>query len=91
MELLFHDKVIGYIDFLSKEDFWIYGKIFLNKNAQNYIDFFSAIVCEEGFDETKFDSMLLEDKNWSIRIEGKLKGIFLPAIYENGDIAFRYR
>jgi hypothetical protein len=41
------------IDILSKEDFWIYGKIRLNKNGQNYEDFFSAIVCEEGFDETE--------------------------------------
>lgn len=91
MELLFKEKVIGAIDSLSKEDFWTYGKITLNENAGSYTDFFSAVVCEDGFDETKFDRALLEDENWSIRAGGKVKGIFLPAIYENGDIAFRYR
>lgn len=60
MELLFKEKVIGVIDGLSKEDFWMYGKITL-------------------------------DENWSIRAGGKVKGIFLPAIYGNGDIALRYR
>lgn len=34
MDLLFLGNVIGYIDILSKEDFWIYGKIRLNKTVK---------------------------------------------------------
>lgn len=34
MDLLFLGNVISYIDILSKEDFWIYGKIRLNKTVK---------------------------------------------------------
>lgn len=41
MDLLFLGNVIGYIDILSKEDFWIYGKIRLNKTVKT-MQFFLA-------------------------------------------------
>lgn len=91
MELLFQEIVIGYIDNMSKEGFWNYGEFIPNENFKNYIDFFKAIVCEYDFDETKFDNALLEDKNWNVRDNGNIIGIYIPAIYEDGDISFRYR
>jgi hypothetical protein len=47
MDLLFQEKVIGYVDTISKEDFWIYGKSTSNESTYNYMNFFRAIICEE--------------------------------------------
>lgn len=91
MELFFQEVVIGYIDSISKEGFWNYGIFTPNEDFKNYIDFFKAIVCECGFDETEFDNELMKDDNWYIRDNGNKIGISIPAIYEDGDISFRYR
>ena len=48
-------------------------------------------VNEDSFDESKFDSELLDDNNWSVNDNGKIVGIYIPAIYEDGEISFRYR
>ncbi|MDE7204425.1 MAG: hypothetical protein K2O91_21575 [Lachnospiraceae bacterium] len=53
--------------------------------------FFKAIVCEDGFDETQFDRELMKDNNWNVKDNGNMIGIYIPAIYEDGDISFRYR
>lgn len=91
MELLFKKNVIGYIDIIAKENSWIYGVFIQNHNFYNYVDFFKAIVCEDGFDETQFDDELLNDNNWNINDNGDIIGICIPAIYDDGNISFRYR
>ena len=91
MELLFKKNIIGYIDNIFKEDNWIHGVFIQNDNFKNYIEFFKAIVWEAGFDETKFDNELLEDENWSVKDNESIIGIYIPAIYADGDISFRYR
>lgn len=91
MELLFKDNIIGYIKDIYTEDYWIHGLFEKTDKFKNYSEFFKGIVCEDGFDESKFDSELLDDNNWSVNDNGKGAGIYIPAIYEDGDISFRYR
>lgn len=91
MELLFKDNIIGYIKDIYTEDYWIHGLFNKTDKFKNYSEFFLGIVCEDGFDESKFDSELLDDDNWSVNDNGKVVGIYIPAIYEDGDISFRYR
>lgn len=91
MELLFKDNIIGYIKDIYTEDYWVHGLFKKTDKFKNYSEFFKSIVCEDGFDESKFDSELLDDDNWSVNDNGKVVGIYIPAIYEDGDISFRYR
>ena len=57
-----------------------------------YRDFFDAIVCEDGFDESQFDDDLLNAENWFLCDDGKVIGIEIPALYEEDhSIYFRYR
>lgn len=91
VELLFKKNVIGYINKTDNENKWVYGVFTQNDNFYQYIDFFKAIVCEDGFDETQFDGALMEENNWSVNDNGELIGICIPAIYSDGFIAFRYR
>lgn len=91
MELLFKDNIIGYIKDIYTEDYWIHGLFEKTDKFKGYSEFFKGIVCEDGFDESKFDSELLDDNNWSVNDNGKGAGIYIPAIYEDGDISFRYR
>lgn len=91
MELLFKKEVIGYIDVVFKENNWFWGVFTQNDNFYYYVDFFKALVCEDEFDETQFDSELMEENNWNINDNGDIAGISIPAIYNDGNIAFRYR
>ena len=91
MELLFKKNVIGYIDNISNEDKWFHGVFTQNDNFYYYENFFEAIVCEDGFDKTQFDDELLNYNNWNINDNGDIIGIYIPAIYTDGDILFRYR
>lgn len=91
MELLFKENIIGYIEDIYTEDYWIHGLFKRTDKFKEYRDFCEDIVCEDGFDESKFDDELLDDNNWSVSDNGKVTGIYIPAIYEDGDISFRYR
>ena len=91
MEVLFKNNVIGWIEIICKELYWVHGVFTANDDFYRYADFFKAIVCEDGFDETQFDAELLKERNWNVKDDGTLRGICIPAIYEDGDISFRYR
>lgn len=91
MELLFKKNVIGNIDIRSKENQWVHGVFTQNDNFYHYEDFFKAIVCEDGFDEMQFDGELMKDNHWNVNDNGNIMGIYIPAIYDDGDIFFRYR
>ncbi|MDS0525032.1 hypothetical protein NNC19_05010 [Clostridium sp. SHJSY1] len=92
MEILFKDTPIGKTIKTSGEQRWVYGEFEPYDNFEQYRELFKAIVCEDGFDLEEFDSELLDENNWFIINENQeTKGIEIPAIYEDGDIAFRYR
>ena len=58
---------------------------------KKYKDFLDALVCEEGIDETRFREELFDENNWFLRNKDEIRGICVPAIYEDGDISIRYR
>lgn len=91
MELLFKESVIGNIGIISRENNWVHGVFKQNNSFCNYVDLFKAIICEDRFDETQFDGELMKDNNWNVNDNGNIKGIYIPAIYDDGDISFRYR
>jgi len=91
MQLIFKNNMLGYINNISRENSWIYGSFEATDKFVNFQEFFRAIVSEEGFDENKFDCELLLDINWMVSDNGVLQEIEIPAIYDDGDIAFRYR
>ena len=83
--------MIGHINNIYRENNWIYGSFEANEKFECFREFFKAMVCEEGFDESEFDCEFLLDINWSVSNNGVLRGIEIPAIYDDGEIAFRYR
>lgn len=91
MKLIFKGEVLGSIINITRENSLQYGILKANGNYRKYIDFFNNLVCEDGFDESKFDDELLNDANWSVICDKDEFGIYIPAIYNNEDIEFRYR
>ena len=85
MELLFKDNIIGYIKDIYTEDYWIHGLFEKTDKFKNYSEFFKGIVCEDGFDESKFDSELLDDNNWSVNDNGKVQ-VFIFLLYMKMEI-----
>lgn len=91
MELFFKDEMIGNIVDITRENNWQYGIFKENENYEKYKEFLESLVCEDGFDESKFDNELLNDENWKVKLDSEEFDIYIPAIYEDGDIEFRYR
>lgn len=91
MEILFKNEIIGRIENMYSEEYWVHGDFIPYELFNKYKKFFNAVVCETGMDETQFDKELFDENNWYIKREEELKGIWIPAIYEDGDISIRYR
>lgn len=91
MELLFKKNIIGFINNIYKEGYWVNGFFEKTDEFRYYADFFNELVYEDGFDESKIEFDLFNDDNWYVNENGIKVGIYIPAIYEDGDISFRYR
>ncbi|MFH0070651.1 hypothetical protein [Peribacillus sp. NPDC056705] len=93
MFLFFRNECLGEIQNDYKEGVWFYGSIIANENIKKYKDFLAALVNEEEeFKEDSFNEDWLNDDNWFIIDEHQnKKGIYLPAIHEDGEINWRYR
>ncbi|MGE7593542.1 hypothetical protein ACQKM1_08490 [Peribacillus frigoritolerans] len=93
MFLYFRNECLGEIQNDYKEGLWFYGSIIANENIKKYKDFLAALVNEENeFKEDSFNEDWLNDDNWFIIDEHQnKKGIYLPAIHEDGEINWRYR
>ncbi len=91
MEILFKDEAIGKLESSYREGVWIHGRFLSYKPYDKYKEFFDALVCEDGMDEAKFHEELFDENNWFVKSDGGIKGICVPAIYEEGDASIRYR
>ena len=91
MELIYKDVALGKIVVTNREAFWISGEFYPYPSASEFEDFFDALVCEDGFDEAMLDEDLLKEDHWFVSENGDSIGISCPAVYENHEIAFRYR
>ncbi|WFT76881.1 hypothetical protein P9989_03990 [Halobacillus naozhouensis] len=93
MFLYFKTESLGEIKNIKLEGMWMYGSLNPNESMQKYKGFLEALVNEENdFQEDKYCEDLLEDKNWFIVDKQQNKrGIYLPAVYEDGEINWRWR
>ena len=64
-----------------------------SNNIDKFNDFFAALVDEENdFVEANFNEEWLEDNNWYIiDDENKRRGIYIPAVYPDREISWRWR
>ncbi|MFJ5771357.1 hypothetical protein [Psychrobacillus sp. NPDC093180] len=78
---------------MNVEGTWIYAEISPSKNMKKFQSFFTAIINEENdFDEACFSPEWLDDSNWFIvDDENRKKGIYIPAVYPNDEINWRWR
>ncbi|MCI8533192.1 MAG: hypothetical protein K2P43_15200 [Lachnospiraceae bacterium] len=91
MELIYKNVALGKIVVTNRETFWVSGDFYPYPEASEFQDFFDALLCEDGFDEAGFDEDLLKEDHWFVSENGSFRGISCPAVYENCEIAFRYR
>ena len=91
MDILFKNELIGNMSNTYNEEYWVHGDFTPYSAYYKYKNFFDALVCEEGMDETQFDRDLLDENNWFVKADEGIIGIWMPAIYEDGDVSIRYR
>lgn len=93
MKLYFLNEFLGDIHNISVEGMWINAEITPSKNIEKFKDFFAAIVDEENdFDDTNYNEEWLDDSNWHIiDNENRKKGIYIPAVYPDREINWRWR
>lgn len=91
--LYFQDECLGEIQDINTEGMWMYGKLIPNQNIVKFKDFFKALTSEENdFKESEYNEEWLKDDNWFIVDDHQNKrGIHLPAVYEDGEINWRWR
>nr|WP_218646181.1 hypothetical protein [Bacillus altitudinis] len=72
---------------------WVNGEITPSNNIVKFNDFFAALVDEENdFVETNYNDKWLDDNNWYIiDDENKRRGIYIPAVYPDREISWRWR
>nr|WP_205831390.1 hypothetical protein [Bacillus altitudinis] len=72
---------------------WVNGEITPSNNIVKFNDFFAALVDEENdFVETNYNDEWLDDNNWYIiDDENKRRGIYIPAVYPDREISWRWR
>ncbi|MEC0985280.1 hypothetical protein [Bacillus safensis] len=93
MKLYFLNEFLGDIRDINVDGMWVNGEIIPSNNIDKFNDFFAALVDEEDdFVETNFNEEWLEDNNWYIiDDENKRRGIYIPAVYPDREISWRWR
>lgn len=93
MKLYFLNEFLGDIHNINVDGMWTNGEITPSKSIDKFNDFFVAIVDEENdFEETNYRDEWLDDNNWYIiDNENEKKGIYIPAVYPDGEISWRWR
>lgn len=93
MKLYFLNEYLGDIGNISVEGMWINAEIIPSKNTEKFNDFFAGIVDEENdFKEGSYSEEWLDDGNWFIiDDENRKRGIYIPAVYSDREINWRWR
>ncbi|MFJ5963737.1 hypothetical protein [Bacillus sp. NPDC093026] len=93
MKLYFLNEFLGDICDINVDGMWVNGKITPSNNIDKFNDFFAALVDEENdFVETNYNEEWLDDNNWYIiDDENKRRGIYIPAVYLDREISWRWR
>ncbi|ALM29135.1 hypothetical protein [Bacillus altitudinis] len=93
MKLYFLNEFLGDIRDINVDGMWVNGEITPSNNIVKFNDFFAALVDEENdFVETNYNDEWLDDNNWYIiDDENKRRGIYIPAVYPDREISWRWR
>ncbi|MEJ4086543.1 hypothetical protein OC624_18785 [Bacillus altitudinis] len=93
MKLYFLNEFLGDIRDINVDGMWVNGEITPSNNIVKFNDFFAALVDEENdFVETNYNDKWLDDNNWYIiDDENKRRGIYIPAVYPDREISWRWR
>ncbi|QOK29872.1 hypothetical protein IIE26_27480 (plasmid) [Cytobacillus oceanisediminis] len=93
MKLYYSNEFLGDIFNMSVEGMWVNAKITPSKDIDKFKKFFAAIVDEDNeFEEDNYNEEWVDDNNWYIvDTENRKKGIYLPAVYPDGEISWRWR
>lgn len=93
MKLYFLNEFLGDIRDINVDGMWVNGEITPSNNIDKFSDFFAALVDDENdFVETNFNEEWLDDNNWYIiNDENKRRGIYIPAVYPDREISWRWR
>lgn len=68
------------------------ARLRLQKVQINSTIFFAIVDEENDFEETNYRDEWLDDNNWYIiDNENEKKGIYIPAVYPDGEISWRWR
>ncbi|MFJ7934411.1 hypothetical protein [Sporosarcina sp. NPDC096371] len=93
MKLYFLNEFLGDISNINVDGMWINAEMIPSKNMEKFNVFFAAIVDEENdFDEANYSEEWLDDSNWLIIDDkNRKKGIYIPAVYPDDEIIWRWR
>jgi len=93
VKLYFLNEFLGDIRDINVDGMWVNGEITPSNNIVKFNDFFAALVDEENdFVETNYNDEWLDDNNWYIiDDENKRRGIYIPAVYPDREISWRWR
>lgn len=93
MKLLYRHTHLGEVSEPETDWPWVYAKFSPSSTAEHFRDFFRWMTNEDNFStEPPFDAALLNEGDWFIEEDGKLRGITVPAFHEDdGVIAWRWR
>ena len=72
---------------------WVYAELTPSINMDKFKDFFKALVDEKGtFVASDFNEDWVDDENWCmVDNRNKKKGIYIPAVYPDKVISWRWR
>ncbi|MEL6106322.1 MAG: hypothetical protein AAFU85_09810 [Planctomycetota bacterium] len=93
MKLLFCDTDVGTITDAGHDGPEVWASYVPNSNAEPLQEMWKFITDEDNFDkDPPFPDEYLDDESWSIEQEdGQRRSIYLPAVYEDGAISWRWR
>jgi hypothetical protein len=92
IKLYFQQQAVGEVRRESMDQPWVTGTITLTPLGEQLGEFFRFMTDEDSIStDPPFDPCLLDDDNWSLEVNGERRGITVPAIYEDGQIWWRWR
>ena len=85
--------VLGEISDVTAEGLEMLGKFAPYPAADSYQALFQYMVDEDNSldEDPPFSANLLDDSLWHVVDAGVVKDIFIPGVYQNGVIAWRWR
>ncbi len=93
MKLLFCDEVVGTVDNIGQDGPEVWASFQPNDRATPLLNMWQFITNEDNYDtDPPFPEQYLDDRSWCVEDEdGTRRGVFLPAIYSDGAISWRWR